>query len=347
VDLAERRIGPGHPCFVIAEAGVNHNGSVEMARQLVDAAAAAGVDAVKFQTFKARKVISASAPKAEYQQANTGNGESQLEMAERLELTEEEHRMVFAHCADRGILYLSSPFDDESVDLLVDMGVAAFKIGSGELTNHLLLRNVARRGKPVLLSTGMANSREIRDAMAVIRDSGDPPVALFHCVSNYPAAPADCNLAAMATIRSEFHVPVGWSDHTLGTHISVAAVARGAELLEKHFTLDRSLPGPDHLASLEPDELAELVRTVRDTEAAIGTSVKRRQASEENTASVARRSVHAARDIPAGHLIEHCDVELLRPGGGIPGNDIGKVVGRRAVRLIPAGVVLQLDDVLG
>jgi N-acetylneuraminate synthase/N,N'-diacetyllegionaminate synthase len=347
IEVAGRKIGPGYPCFVIAEAGVNHNGSLEMAKRLVDAAALAGADAVKFQTFKARNVISRSAPKADYQVANTGNAESQLAMAERLELTDEEHRAVFAHCLERGILYLSSPFDDESVDLLDDMGVAAFKIGSGELTNHTFLRTVARRGKPVLLSTGMADSNEIREAVEVIRGAGDPPLALFHCVSNYPTAPEDCNLAAMASIRSDFHIPVGWSDHTLGTHISVAAVARGAELIEKHFTLDRTLPGPDHVASLDPSGLTELVRTIRDTEAAIGTGVKRRQASEENTAAVARRSVHAAREIPAGHLIEDRDIALLRPGGGIPANETGKVVGRRAARRILAGVAIQLDDVQG
>jgi N,N'-diacetyllegionaminate synthase len=345
IEIAGRTIGPGHPCFVIAEAGVNHNGSLEMAKALVDTAAAAGADAVKFQTFKAEKVISRSAPKADYQRKNTGCDGSQLEMARRLELSDEEHRLVFAHCRERDVLYLSSPFDDDSVNLLDSMGVAAFKIGSGELTNHALLETVARRGRPVLLSTGMADLREIRDAIDVLHANGNPPLALFHCVSSYPAPPLECNLAALDSLRSEFHVPVGWSDHTLGTHISVAAVARGANLVEKHFTLDRTLPGPDHVASLDPSALSELVRTIRDVEAAVGTEVKQRQASEANTAEVARRSIHAARDIPAGHVIGEQDIVLLRPGGGFPANARSRVLGRRAGRSILSGDMLRPEDV--
>lgn len=346
IEIAGRKIGPGHPCFIIAEAGVNHNGSLELAKKLVDAAASAGADAVKFQTFRAEKVISPAAPKADYQRANTLGDESQLEMARRLELTPSEHRSVFDHCRERGILYLSSPFDEESVNLLAEMGVAAYKVGSGELTNPILLTRVAREGKPVLLSTGMANLREIRSALEVLCANGDPPVALFHCVSSYPAAAEECNLAALDTLRAEFGVAVGWSDHTLGTHIGVAAVARGAHLLEKHFTLDRSLPGPDHVASLEPDALAELVRTVRETEAALGSELKRRQASEENTAAVARRSVHAAREIEAGSVLAERDLVLLRPGDGIPADQLVRVVGRRAKRALAAGVAVRPEDLV-
>lgn len=344
IEIAGRKIGPGHPCFIIAEAGVNHNGSLDLALKLVDAAVAAGADAVKFQTFKAERVISMVAPKADYQRINTGSDESQLEMAKRLELTKTEHRSVFDYCRERGILYLSSPFDEESVDLLAEMGVAAYKLGSGELTNPLLLAHAARQGKPVLLSTGMADLREIRTAVELLHGQGDPPVALFHCVSNYPALARECNLAALATLRSEFGVPVGWSDHTLGTHISVAAVALGANLVEKHFTLDQSMPGPDHVASLEPAALSELVRTIREAEAAVGSEVKRRQASEENTAAVARRSLHAGRPIAAGAVVREEDLILLRPGSGIPADRMALVVGRRAKRALAEGVALRLED---
>jgi N-acetylneuraminate synthase len=342
--MAGKKIGPGQPCFIIAVAGVNHNGKLDLALRLVDAAAAIGADAVKFQTFRAQEVISPLAPMADYQRANTGTDESQLTMAKRLELSPAEHRRVFEHCRERGILYLSSPFDNASVSLLDEMGVEGFKVGSGELTNSDLLANVAKRKRPILLSTGMGTFPEICDAVGVIQSNGNPPFCLFHCVSSYPAPPSECCLAVIDSLRKAFGVPVGWSDHTLGIHISLAAVARGANLLEKHLTLDRNLPGPDHVASMEPNAFREMVKAAREIEAAIGEEYKRLQPSERNTAAVARRSIHIAVDMPAGHNIRREDLVLLRPGNGIPPSQLARIVGRRIGQPMLAGTILKYED---
>jgi N,N'-diacetyllegionaminate synthase len=342
--LLGRKVGPGSPCFVIAEAGVNHNGSLETALKLVDAAADAGADAVKFQSFEAEKVVSPAAEKAGYQVAATGSEGSQLEMVKGLELSASDHRRIQAHCSERGIMFLSTPFDEESANLLVGMGVPAFKIGSGDLTDHPLLSHVAGLGLPLIVSTGMASMVEVEDALAVIRAAGPGEVALLHCVSNYPAAPADCNLLAMDSMRKAFGVPVGWSDHTLGIHVSVAAVARGASIIEKHLTLDRGLPGPDHAASAEPDELRTLVTLIREVESSLGTGLKEARSSEGDTAAVARRSVHAARTIPAGRRISAEDLIMLRPGTGIPASHSDRVIGKVATRDIQAGEALSESD---
>jgi len=342
--LGERWIGSGQPSFIIAEAGVNHNGSVARAFELVDAAAGAGADAVKFQTFRSDRLVAAAAPKAEYQKSGSGADESQLAMLRGLELSPDDHRRIRERCDQRGIIYLSSPFDEASLELLCDMGVAAIKLGSGELTNHPFLARVARTGRPVLLSTGMSSLRETENAVDVLRKSGAQSIALFHCVSSYPTNPSECNLAAIDTMRLAFGVPVGWSDHTLGIHIAVAAVARGASLIEKHLTTDRTLPGPDHAASIEPGEFGELVRSIRDVESAIGDGVKARRPSEQNTAEVARRSVHAARDLAEGHTLAREDVVLLRPGTGIPADRLDEVLGKRARRPIVKGAMLTPED---
>jgi len=345
VNLGSRVIGPGHPVFIIAEAGVNHNGQMELARRLVDAAAAAGVDAVKFQTFKAEKVVSSGAPQATYQMKNTGVEETQLAMIRRLELDAERTAELGEYCSSVGIEFLSTPFDEESAELLQALGVPAFKVGSGELTNHRFLKYLAEKGLPLIVSTGMASMEETEAAVAAIRGAGGRGLCLLHCVSAYPAPPEESNLRSMDTLRRNFHVPVGWSDHTLGLHVTVAAVALGASLVEKHFTLDRSLPGPDHAASLEPQELAALVRQVREVESALGDGVKRCMPSEENTAAVARRSVHTAADLPAGHVIGPDDLLLLRPGTGIGAHEVEKLVGRRTLRRIPAGTMLSWSDI--
>ncbi len=344
VQVGPRRVGNGEPVFVIAEAGVNHNGDLERAKRLVEVAVEAGVDAVKFQTFRAELVASPEAPQAAYQAKNTGRVESQLDMARRLELGSEATRAVRDHCADLGIMFLSTPFDEISADLLEDLDVPAFKVGSGELTNHRFLRNLAEKGRPILLSTGMSGLEEVSAAVEVIRSTGNSSICLFHCVSNYPTDPADCNLKAMATLRERFRCPVGWSDHTLGVHVTMAAVALGSEMIEKHFTLDRTLPGPDHKASVEPDELAAMVRQIRDVEASLGDGVKRRRESEKNTAEVARRSVHAAKSIAAGSQIRVDDLVAMRPGTGIPVERIDEVVGRRSIRDIAPGQMLSEDD---
>jgi N-acetylneuraminate synthase len=303
IAIAGRVIGPGHPCFVIAEAGVNHNGSIDLGRQLIDVAVEAGADAVKFQTFKADKLASASAPKAKYQIDNTGTTESQHEMLRRLELTGEMQNAMAAHCRERGILFLSTPFDADSADELDALAVPAFKIPSGEITNLPLLRHIARKNKPMIVSTGMSWLGEVEAALHAIASEGNDAVAVLHCVSNYPASPSDINLRAMATMSDAFRIPVGYSDHSSGIEIAIAAAALGATIIEKHFTIDRKLPGPDHVASLEPDELREMIRAIRAVEAALGDGIKRPAPSEANTADVARRSLVAAKAIAAGTVL--------------------------------------------
>jgi len=345
VQLGKRVIGVGRRVFIIAEAGVNHNGDMELARQLVDAAAAAGADAVKFQTFKAEKVVGSSARQARYQVKNTGVEESQLAMIRRLELDADRTALLREYCTRVGIEFLSTPFDEESADLLESLDVPAFKVGSGELTNHPFLSYLAGKGLPLLVSTGMANMKETEIAVAAIKEAGGRELCLLHCVSAYPAPPGESNLRAMTELRREFGVPVGWSDHTLGLHITVAAVALGASVVEKHFTLDRKLPGPDHAASLEPEELAALVCQVREVESALGDGVKQCMPSERDTAAVARRSVHAAIDLATGHVLDAGDFQLLRPGTGIGANEIERLVGRKTLRRIPAGTMLSWSDV--
>jgi N,N'-diacetyllegionaminate synthase len=327
--IGARTIGEGHPCFLIAEAGVNHNGDASLAHRLVDVAADAGADAVKFQTFDPELLVSPLARKAEYQAANTGSSETQLDMLRRLVLPREALAPLAAHAAERGLLFLSTPFDESSADLLEGLGMAAFKVPSGEVTNHPLVAHVAAKGRPVLMSTGMSTLAEVAEAVQVVRDHGDPPLALFHCVTSYPTAAADCNLRAMGAMKAAFGVPVGWSDHTDGIKVSLAAVAAGASLLEKHFTLDRGLPGPDHLASLEPGELAALVKAVREVESALGDGVKRPAASEQANAAVVRRSLHASRPLPAGHVLRAEDLVVLRPGTGLPPSLRDRLVGRK------------------
>ena len=263
ITIGERQIGEGAPCFLIAEAGVNHNGDPEQARRLVDAAADAGSDAVKFQTFRSEHLASPQAPKADYQHRSTDAGESQLDMLRRLELPRSAYPVLQARCAERGILFLSSAFDEADADFLAQLGAPAIKIPSGELTNLPFLAHAARRGLPLIVSTGMAALREVEEAVAAIREAGGRGLVLLHCVSRYPAPAAHANLRAMRTLADAFGVPVGFSDHTPGIAVAVAAAALGAHVIEKHLTLDRSLPGPDHSSSLDPREFRALVEHCR------------------------------------------------------------------------------------
>jgi len=338
-----RRIGLGHPCFVIAEAGVNHNGSLDLARRLVDAAQAAGADAVKFQTFKADRLVTAAAPKASYQQARTDAAESQLAMLQKLELSEAEHRTLLAHCRDRGIQFMSTPFDEQSGDMLAALEVPLFKIPSGELTNLPYLAHLARLGRPMIVSTGMAYLSEVEAAVRCIEENGAPPVALLHCVSNYPAAPEDVNLRAMATLANAFGLPVGYSDHTLGNEVALAAVALGACIIEKHLTLDRTLPGPDHAASLEPEEFSAAVRGIRVVEAALGHGRKVPAKSEANTAAVARKSIVAARDLTANETLDVNAVRMMRPGTGLPAAMLPHVIGRQTRKPLSVGSLITME----
>ena len=326
------RIGPGEPCFVIAEAGVNHNGDLALARELVTAAAGAGADAVKFQAFHADAVAAPGAPKAAYQEAATGGGGSQLELLRALELGADALGELKALAEEHGLVFLASAFDESSVAALDELGLAAFKVGSGEITNHPLLGDIGARGRPVILSTGTADLDEVVRAVEVLRTAGATDVVVLHCTTAYPADASEANLRALATLRERLGVAVGYSDHTTGDEVALAAVALGACVLEKHFTLDRTLAGPDHRASLEPDELARLVERVRRVEAALGDGVKRPTASERETAAVVRRSLAAADDLAAGSVLTRAMLTSLRPGTGISPERIDEVVGRKLRR---------------
>ncbi len=353
--------------YVIAEAGVNHNGSLDRALQLVDAAAEAGADAVKFQTFKADKLVSRAAPKAGYQIANTGSDESQHEMIRKLELDEAAHLRLMQHCRGRGIEFLSTPFDLESLAMLASrFDLSRIKLGSGEITNAPLLLAAARTGKPVILSTGMSDLGEVEDALAVLafgyacgdaapslaafeaaycseegRSALSDKVTLLHCTTEYPAPLAEVNLLAMETLRQAFRLPVGYSDHTAGIVIAIAAAALGATVIEKHFTLDRKLPGPDHLASLEPDELQQMVRSIRDVEAALGSPVKQPAPSELGNRAVARKSLVVSRPVGKGERFGADNLTVKRPGGGISPMRYWEWLGR------PAERDYQTDDPVG
>lgn len=342
VDIAGRSVGTNRPCFIIAEAGVNHNGDLDKALELIDIAAQAGADAVKFQSFTAENVITPDAPKANYQ-ISADASESQYEMVRRLELSPEAHHTLMDHCRERGILFLSTPFDEQSADMLSDLGLAAFKVASGELTNLPLLVHLARKNQPLIVSTGMASLDEVKTAVTAIRDAGNEQCVLLHCVSNYPADAADANLRAMDTMRKAFDLPVGYSDHTLGIDVALAAVALGACVLEKHFTVDRSLPGPDHRASLEPDELRALVKGVRTVESALGHGRKEPAPSEANTTEVARKSLVAIQDIPAGTQIRIEMIACKRPGTGLQPAMLPTLIGRTSKVLIRAGDLFRED----
>lgn len=343
VAIGERSVGPGFPCLVIAEAGVNHNGSLDLALRLVDAAAEAGADIVKFQTFKSEEVVSPVAPKADYQLQTTGAAESQLEMVKKLELPAEAFGQIERHCRQRGIVFMSTPFDKGSVDLLEDLGVVAFKIGSGELTNLPFLACVAAKGRPMILSTGMSNLDEVAAAVEAVKTAGNRELVILHCVSNYPAAPSSVNLRVMKTLEDEFGVPVGYSDHTEGIAIALAAVALGACIIEKHFTLDRNLPGPDHRASLEPDELRAMVCGIRVVQAALGDGCKRPTPEELDTAAVARRSLVAASDLRAGTVLTDTMIAILRPGTGLPPSVLPQLIGRRLRQDLASGDLFTME----
>lgn len=317
--------------FIIAEAGVNHNGSIALAKQLIDVAAKASVDVVKFQTFIAEEVISTDAPKAEYQKQTTDASESQLDMIKKLELSKEDHQELMDYAKHKNIMFLSTPFDAKSVDLLMELKVPLIKISSGEITNHPFLKYIAKKGLPIILSTGMSTLEEVADAVSVIKDAGCKDLTLLHCTSNYPARVEDCNLLAMETMADAFDVPVGYSDHTPSIYVPLAAAAMGACVIEKHFTLDKNLPGPDHRASLEPDELEEMVRGIRLVEKARGSSVKALVKSELEVRDVARKSIVAKVDIPAGTVITEDMLAFKRPGIGVSPKDMNKIIGQISI----------------
>lgn len=346
--------------FIIAEAGVNHNGSIAMARQLIDVAAAAGGDAVKFQTFKAEKVISRSAPKARYQTQSTDAQETQLDMIQKLELDHAAHQQLSAYCREKHIEFMATPFDLESVELLVELGVSRIKIASGEITNAPLLLKIALTGLPVIMSTGMSTLGEVEAALGVLAfgylDLGQRPslpgfreafgmaegqqklkekVTLLHCTTEYPAPLVEVNLRAMDTMAAAFGLPVGYSDHTPGIAVALAAAARRAVIIEKHFTLDKGLPGPDHQASLEPGELAAMIRGIREVERALGNPLKIPSPSELENREIARKSLVAAQEIRRGELFSEHNLTAKRPGTGISPMHYWEWLGKIAQTNIP------------
>jgi N,N'-diacetyllegionaminate synthase len=342
ITIAGRTVGPQRRCFIIAEAGVNHNGDLQLAKHLVRIAAECGADAVKFQTFRADSLALEGAPKAEYQKTSE-NEESQHAMLRRLELSEDDHRELISLSKSERIAFISSPFDEASAEFLYELQVPAMKVPSGEITNLPFLRKIGAMGIPVIMSTGMSNLDEVRRGVAAIRQTGSPPLALLHCVSNYPAEAPHCNLRAMATMESEFQVPVGFSDHTLGGSVVLAAVALGACIVEKHFTTDKSLPGPDHKASLDPNELREYVRGIRMIESSLGDGIKIPANSELEVARVARKSLVAATDIPIGSQIDASMLIALRPGTGISPANMDEILGLRALKLISKGTLISRE----
>jgi N,N'-diacetyllegionaminate synthase len=340
------------PTFFIAEAGVNHNGREDLALQLVDVASECGADAVKFQTFSADKLTRKGAEKAQYQKETTGEGD-QYSMLKQLEMSEALHLAIIARCVERGIEFMSTPFDEEAADFLDAQGMKHIKVPSGEITNLPFLAHLARKNRAMVLSTGMATLAEVKEAVATVRQTReaagfDAPLAsmltILHCTSNYPAALSDVNLRAMSTIASETGLRVGYSDHTAGITVSIAAVAMGASVIEKHFTLDRSLPGPDHRASLEPAELKELIARIREVEVALGSDIKQPSPAEAAVRELVRRSVTLLRDVDAGHTLRAEDVALMRPGNGIPPKELQSVIGRVVARPMTGGVTLQWSD---
>jgi N,N'-diacetyllegionaminate synthase len=344
VTIAHKTIGEGSPVFIIAEAGCNHNGDSGLAKRLVDVAAEAGADAVKFQTFIADELVTHQAEKADYQKINTGNAkESQSAMLKKLELSFDNFKTLKVYCEHKDIIFLSTPFDHRSVDFLDKLEIAAFKIASGEITNLPFLSYIACKKKPVILSTGMSTLEEVEKAEEALRQTHNAELVLLHCTSEYPAPAEDVNLRAMNTLYHRFKVPVGLSDHTLGSAIALAAVALGAAVIEKHVTLDKTLPGPDHRSSLEPHELKALIKDIRSIEKALGNGEKKPSPTEVKTRLFARKSIVTSRRIKRGQFFTENNLTLKRPGTGVSPLQWDKVIGQKALRDFEKDELIEID----
>lgn len=337
-DIMDNRV------LIIAEAGVNHNGDLEIARKMIEVAAESGVDIVKFQTFKTEKLVSINAPKADYQKDNTGSEESQFEMIKKLELDSEAHKILIEYCNKKGVKFLSTPFDLESIEALSSLGIDIWKIPSGEITNLPYLRRIAAFNQEIILSTGMSRLGEIEDALNVLETGGTErrKITVLHCNTEYPTPFEDANLRAMLTIKEAFKVNTGYSDHTLGIELPIAAAALGATVIEKHFTLDKNMEGPDHRASLEPTELKAMVQGIRNVEAALGDGVKRASKSESKNIDIARKSIVAAKDISSGELFTEDNLTVKRPGNGISPMEWNRVLGRKASQEFKVDELIEL-----
>lgn len=333
--------------FVIAEAGVNHNQRLDFALKLVDIAAESGADAVKFQTFKAEDVVTEEGEMASYQKRNTGQQTSQRRMLRRLELPDEFYPEIIKRCEERNTLFMSTPHGGrKSVDFLESLGVKAYKIGSGDLTNYILLSKVAATGKPVILSSGMATLDEVKDAIRIVRSKGNHQIAMLHCTTNYPCPPEEVNLSAMKTMMQELDVPVGYSDHTVGSQVAIMAATLGMAIYECHFTTDKNLPGPDHIASANPAELKEKIAAIRRAQVILGNSEKNPNKSEvESMLTLVRRSIVAAKDLAAGHVICEDDLEAKRPGDGVSPTQYEEFLGKRLRVNLETDQQITFEDV--
>lgn len=328
--------------FIIAEAGVNHNGDISTAKKLIDAACDAGADAVKFQTFKAENLVCKTAEKAEYQLETTDSTETQYDMLKKLELTRQMHEELMQYCNEKNIMFLSTPFDRESIRLLSDLGIKIFKIPSGEITNLPYLKEIARQQKRIILSTGMSNMDEVKAAVAVLRENGAKDITLLHCNTQYPTPMTDVNLLAMVKMRDELGLSVGYSDHTQGIEIPIAAAALGAAVIEKHFTLDRNMEGPDHKASLEPKELKQMVEGIRNVESALGNGIKQMSESEKSNIDIVRKSIVAAVKIEKGEKFTETNLTTKRPGTGINPMRWDEIIGTTADRDYETDEMIQV-----
>ncbi len=343
--IGGKKIGACQPVFIIAEAGVNHNGKLSLARKLIDAAADTGADAVKFQTFSPDELVTKSAARAAYQTKNEKRKtESQYAMLKRLALPREWHAELKRYVEKRGLVFLSTPFSFADAEFLRKLGVEAIKVSSGDANNYPYLRRIAAWGLPILLSTGMADMKEVREAVRTVEKAGNKKLILLQCTTNYPTPFREVNLRAITTLQKEFAVPVGFSDHTVGSEAAIAAVALGACVIEKHFTLDRNLPGPDHKASLEPDELKDFVKKIRNIESALGTGEKIPFASERETAKVARKSLVTLKRVKKGERFTTENFTVKRPGTGLPPKNYDNVIGTRAAHNISADTLLAEHD---
>jgi N-acetylneuraminate synthase/N,N'-diacetyllegionaminate synthase len=364
IKIGNKLVGENKPCFIVAEAGVNHNGKLDLAKKLIDVAKEAGADAVKFQTFKAGGVVIKDAGIANYAKKNIGKDMKQIEMIKELELKYEDFVELKNYCDRKGIMFLSTPHSEDAVDFLEPL-VPAYKIGSGDLTNIPFLVRVAKKGKPIILSTGMSTLEEVKEAVKAIKNAGNDKIILLHCTTSYPCSIEDVNLRAMQTMQKEFNCLIGYSDHTLGVQVSLAAVALGAKVIEKHFTLDKNLPGSDHKASLEPSELKDLVHEVRtaekrlkedekpesilktipNIEKILGSKMKKPTPSEVEIAKIVRKSVVAEKSIPAETEIKGDMLAIKRPGTGLPPNYLEKIIGKKAKRDIQKGEIITWDKI--
>ena len=343
VFIQSRPIGKNNSCFIIAEAGVNHNGDFSMAKKLVDTAVKVGADAIKFQTYKAERFVSENAHRAVYQTDSTGD-ESQLEMLKKYELSDEEFKELADYANSKGIVFLSTPFDIQSAELLHEIGVGAFKIGSGDLTDLPLLKKVASWGTPMIISTGMSTIEEIEESLHAVKKGGCNEVILLHCTSSYPVRPKDANISLIPVLRDRFNLHTGFSDHTKSTVIPAAAVALGAVIIEKHFTLDNDLPGPDHKMSLNSQEFREMIDNIREIEVALGDGVKKITEEEKGIMNVARKSIVAAFEIPKNTVIIREMLSVKRPGTGLPPCEIDKIIGKKTIRKIQKDSLIKWVD---